>query len=106
MMKDLIFISAYCPTEEHENNLDRCINSVLECGKHIVLVSHSHIPIHIQKKCQYYIYDYNNDISEDHSLFGSQSFYFDNKRRRSFFLIRHFMDLQFIGCFQLLVKLQ
>jgi hypothetical protein len=89
-MKDLIFISAYCPTEEHENILDRCVNSVLECGKHIVLVSHSHVPIHIQKKCHYYIYDYNNDISEDYNLFGSQSFYFDNKRIRSFFFNKTF----------------
>ena len=82
-MKDLIFITAYCPTEEQEKQLEKCVDSVLECGKHIALISHSHIPIHIQKKCQYYVYDYNNDISEDYSLFGSQSFYFDNKRIRS-----------------------
>ena len=53
-MKDLIFITAYCPTEEQEKLLEKCVNSVLECGKHIALISHSHIPIHIQKKCQYY----------------------------------------------------
>ena len=82
-MKDLIFITAYCPTEEQEKILEKCVDSVLRCGKHIALISHSHIPIHIQKKCQYYVYDYNNEISEDYSLFGSQSFYFDNKRIRS-----------------------
>jgi len=82
-MKDLIFITAYCPTEEQEKQLEKCVDSVLECGKHIAIISHSHIPIHIQKKCQYYVYDYNNDISVDYSLFGSQSFYFDNKRIRS-----------------------
>ena len=82
-MKDLIFITAYCPTEEQEKILEKCGDSVLRCGKHIALISHSHIPIHIQKKCQYYVYDYNNEISVDYSLFGSQSFYFDNKRIRS-----------------------
>ena len=34
-MKDLIFITAYCPTEEQENVLEKCVNSVLKCGKHI-----------------------------------------------------------------------
>ena len=82
-MKDLIFITAYCETQKQEDLLERCINSVTKCGFHIALLSHSHIPIHIQKKCQYYMYDYNNDISEDYSLFGSQSFYFNNKRIRS-----------------------
>ena len=48
-MKDLIFITAYCPTEEQEKVLEKCVDSVLECGKHIALISHSHIPIHIQK---------------------------------------------------------
>ena len=61
-MKDLILITAYCPTEEQEAALEKCIDSVLECGKHILLISHTHIPIHIQKKCQYYVYDYNNDV--------------------------------------------
>ena len=78
-MKDLIFISAYCPTEEQETVLERCVNHVLECGKHIVLVSHTHVPIHIQKKCQYYVYDYNNEISDDYNLLGHQHFKFGNQ---------------------------
>ena len=89
-MKDLIFISAYCPTEEQEKVLERCVNHVLECGKHIVLVSHTHVPIHIQKKCQYYVYDYNNEISDDYNLLGSQSFYFHDKRIRSIFFNKTF----------------
>ena len=82
-MKDLIFITAYCPTEEQEKVLEKCIDSVLLCEKHVALISHSHIPIHIQKKCQYYVYDYNNEISDDYNFLGSQSFYFHNKRIRS-----------------------
>jgi hypothetical protein len=78
-MKDLIFITAYCPTEEQEKTLEKCVNSVLECGKHVALISHSHIPIHIQKKCQYYVYDYNNEISDDYNLLGFQHYMFANK---------------------------
>ena len=79
-MKDLIFITAYCPTEEQEKTLEKCVNSVLECGKHIALISHSHIPIHIQKKCQYYVYDYNNEISDDYNLLEFQNYKFINDK--------------------------
>ena len=78
-MKDLIFITAYCPTEEQERVLEKCIDSVLGTNNHIALISHSHIPIHIQKKCQYYVYDYNNEISDDYNLMCHMSFKFSNK---------------------------
>jgi hypothetical protein len=77
-MKDLICVTAYCPTEEQEVSLEKCIDSVLKCGNHIALISHTHIPIHIQKKCQYYIYDYLNEISDDYNLFGDNFFAVDN----------------------------
>ena len=90
-MNDLIFISAYCPTEEQEKVLEKCVDSVIKCGKHIALISHSHIPIHIQKKCQYYFYDYNNDISDDYNLMGHYTFDFpDNKKIHSRFFIKYF----------------
>jgi len=89
-MKDLIFISAYCPTEEQERDLERCVNHVLECGKHIVLVSHTHVPIHIQKKCQYYVYDYNNEISDDYNLLGHHHFKVGNSRIQSRFFNKYF----------------
>ena len=89
-MKDLIFISAYCPTEEQEKVLERCVNHVLECGKHIVLISHTHVPIHIQKKCQYYVYDYNNEISDDYNLLGHQHFKFGNQIIQSRFFNKYF----------------
>jgi hypothetical protein len=89
-MKDLIFISAHCPTEEQEEILERCVDHVLECGKHIVLVSHTHVPIHIQKKCQYYVYDYNNEISEDYNLLGHHHFKFGNHRIQSRFFNKYF----------------
>ena len=73
-MDDLVFITAYCPTEEQELALDKCINSVLKCGFHVALISHTHIPIHIQKKCNYYFYDYFNDTSDDINLLGNLYF--------------------------------
>jgi hypothetical protein len=70
-MVDLIVITAYCPTEEQEIALERCINSFSILGFHIALISHTHIPLHIQKKCQFYVYDYKNEISNDHNLIGN-----------------------------------
>jgi hypothetical protein len=89
-MNDLIFISAYCPTEEQEKVLEKCVDSVLKCGKHIALISHSHIPIHIQKKCQYYVYDYNNEISDDYNLLAYHNFRFKDKKIYSRFFHKYF----------------
>ena len=89
-MKDLIFITAYCPTEEQEKMLEKCVDSVLRCEKHVALISHTHIPIHIQKKCQFYVYDYNNEVSEDINLLGFQSFYPNDFRIRSIFFNKTF----------------
>lgn len=75
-MKNLIFITAYCTSEQQERALERCIDSVSNAGCHIALISHSHIPIHIQKKCQYYVYDYNNEISDDYNLIGELNYKF------------------------------
>ena len=89
-MKDLIFITAYCPTEEQEKMLEKCVDSVLRCEKHVALISHTHVPIHIQKKCQFYVYDYNNEVSEDINLLGFQSFYPNDFRIRSIFFNKTF----------------
>jgi hypothetical protein len=89
-MNDLIFITAFCPTEEQERVLEKCVDSVLQCGKDIALISHSHIPIHIQKKCQYYFYDHLNDTSGDYNLLGHNQFSFDNKKIQSRFFNKTF----------------
>jgi hypothetical protein len=67
-MKNLIVITANCPTEDQEKMLEKCVDSVINLGHHILLISHTHIPIHIQKKCNYYFYDYFNDINDDDEL--------------------------------------
>lgn len=89
-MKDLIFIAAYCPTEKQEEALNRCVDSVSKLGFHILLISHSHIPTYIQKKCNYYFYDYNNDVSDDYNLMGHYTFNFSNKKINSRFFIKKF----------------
>lgn len=89
-MKDLICITVYCPTEEQERALEKCIDSVLQCGKHIALISHSHVPIHIQKKCQYYVYDYNNEISDDYELLGYNFFATTDIEIQSIFFNKYF----------------
>ena len=89
-MKDLIFVTAYCKTEEQEKALERCIDSVIKSDAHIALISHSHVPIHIQKKCNYYFYDYLNDISDDYRLLALKYFSFDNKIIQSIFFEKYF----------------
>jgi hypothetical protein len=81
IMKELIVITAHCTDEEQVLELENCVNSVSDFGYHIALISHTHIPLHIQKKCQYYFYDYLNDISEDTELLGFKFFRFDNGDR-------------------------
>jgi hypothetical protein len=89
-MKDLIFITAFCPTEEQERALEKCIDSVLRCGKHIGLISHSHISIHIQKKCHYYFYDHLNDVSDNYNFLEHENFRFDDKIIQSRFFQKYF----------------
>lgn len=91
-MNDLVFITAYCPTVEQEISLERCVDSILKCGLHIALISHTHIPIHIQKKCNYYIYDYENDISDDSSLMGYNYF-----KHEAFEIISKYFSKYFYG---------
>ena len=105
-MNDLILITAYCPTEEQEKVLEKCVDSVLKCGKHIVLISHSHVPIHIQKKCQYYVYDYNNDVSDDYNLMGHYTFNFpDNKKIHSRFFVKNFYGFAIYRMFSIACQL-
>jgi uncharacterized protein YqkB len=89
-MKDLIFVTAYCKTEEQETLLEKCVDSVIKSGKHIALISHSHVPIHIQKRCNYYFYDYLNDISDDYRLLALKYFSFENNMIQSIFFEKYF----------------
>jgi len=89
-MNDLIFITAFCPTEEQEKVLEKCVDSVLRCGKDVALITHSHVPLHIQKKCQYYFYDHLNDISDDYNFLEHENFKFNNNTIQSRFFQKYF----------------
>ena len=104
-MKDLIFVTAYCPTEEQVVALEKCIDSVLKCGNHIALISHTHIPIHIQKKCQYYVYDYLNEISDDYNLFGNNFFAVDDIIINSKFIQKSFYGFAIYRMFSIASQL-
>jgi hypothetical protein len=104
-MKDLIFITAHCPTEEQERALERCVDSVLKCKKHVALISHTHVPIHIQKKCQFYVYDYNNEISDDYNLLGHNDFRFGNQRIQSRFFNKYFYGFAIYRMFSIVSQI-
>jgi hypothetical protein len=99
--KNLIFITAYCPTKEQEDALGRCLDSVLKTGIHIALLSHTHVPIHIQEKCQYYFYDYLNDISDDYNYLSHQAFSFSDKKIQSRFFNKYFYGFSIYRMFSM-----
>jgi hypothetical protein len=104
-MKDLVLITAYCPSDEQIEALEKCLESVKKTGYHILLVSHTHIPIHIQKKCQYYIYDYLNDVSDDYNLFGDNFFAVDNISINSRFFQKSFYGFAIYRMFSIASQL-
>jgi hypothetical protein len=69
------------------------------------LISHSHIPIHIQKKCQYYVYDYNNEISNDYNLIGYNYFIFDDSKIESRFFSKAFYGFAIYRMFSIASQL-
>jgi hypothetical protein len=69
MCEDLIFVTTYCPNESQVLRLNQCIDRLNKLENfHIALISHTHVPIEIQKKVQYYIYDHLNELSDDVAL--------------------------------------
>jgi hypothetical protein len=69
-MKDLILVTAYCPDEIRENLLRNCINSLSNFSYKydIMVVSHTPIPLDIQKKVNFCLYDSKNEILTDWDL--------------------------------------
>lgn len=100
-MGDLVFITAYCPTEEQEKSLDSCVDSVLQSGHHVAIISHSHIPVHIQKKCNYYFFDYLNDTSDNHELLGLKYFNFPDSTIQSIFFDKYFYGFSIYRMFSM-----
>ena len=89
-MNDLIVVTAHCPTEEQEKMLEGCIDSVIGLNYHVLLISHTHVPLHIQKKCNYYLYDYYNDINYDDDLLFFVRYYMQDTNIRSKYFTKEF----------------
>lgn len=89
-MDNLVIITAYCPTEEQEKKLEKCVDSILSSDYHVALISHTHVPIHIQKKCNYYFYDYFNDVSDDYNFLEHENYNFGDKIIQSRFFQKYF----------------
>lgn len=68
MCEDLIFVTAYCPTQEQLNRLSECCDLLKIEGFDLAVISHTTIPSEIQNKCNWSIYDSNNELVDDIDL--------------------------------------
>jgi hypothetical protein len=82
-MKDLILVTAYCPDDRRENILRNLVTS-LEKHKNmfeVMVVSHTPIPVDIQKKVEFCFYDKKNEILTDWDLLNKPWFMPNGDRR-------------------------
>ena len=104
-MKDLILVTAYTPTPQYEDILEKTILSVQGTGFDVLLVNHSHTPLRIQKLCQYYFYDHLNDVSEDPNLRSFEYFTMDNLEIWSKYRTKNFYGFAIYRMFSIAVKI-
>ena len=62
MINNLVILTCHCDTEKKQKVLVDNINLLKQNGHHVLLVSHIPIPLEIQQKAEYFIYDKNNPI--------------------------------------------
>jgi hypothetical protein len=89
-VEDLVFITAFCPYDEQIEELDRSVDSVNRLGFDVALLTHTHVPLYIQKKCKFYVYDHVNEISDDLDLRGFRTYSFNNKTIYSKYFSKYF----------------
>ena len=104
-MKDLILITAYTPTPQHEELLERAILSVKKVGFDILLVSHSHTPLNIQKMCQYYFYDHLNDVTDNVDFRHFEYFSFPEFQIQSKYFTKNFYGFSIYRMFSIASKI-
>lgn len=80
-MKDLILITAYCPDDYRENILRDLVSSLQSSPFDVMIVSHTPIPLDIQKKVNFVWYDEKNEILTDWDLINQPWFNPGNDRR-------------------------
>jgi hypothetical protein len=79
-MKDIVLISDHPTTEKRLDRLLNLIQLIKNSGKKIALASHILIPEYIVSKCDYFLYDKENDqdLIPDIGNLPSQRLYFGN----------------------------
>ena len=81
-MKDLILITAYCPDDYRENLLRNLVNSLNSYDLFdVMVVSHTPIPLDIQKKVDLVIYDKKNEILTNWNMLNQPWFNPGDQRR-------------------------
>jgi hypothetical protein len=87
-MKDLILITAYCPDDDREGILRNLVLSLEKYKNNfeVMIVSHTPIPLDIQKKVEFSFYDKKNEILTDWDLLNQPWFSPDGRRIQSSFL--------------------
>lgn len=67
-MKEIILISAHTPDVEKQDNLRELIKSLKELNYRVCLSTHSSTPIDIIDRCDYYLYDKENELLYDPNI--------------------------------------
>jgi len=73
-MKEIVLISAYTPDVERQDNLRDLIKSLKDLNYRICLMTHTSTPSDIVDRCEYYVYDQENEILFDPDI--KYHFYF------------------------------
>jgi hypothetical protein len=60
--KGIVIIGSYADTLEKLDTLNECIDKISKLGDDILLVSHKPVPVEIQSKVHFYIYDKDNTL--------------------------------------------
>jgi hypothetical protein len=62
-MKKIIILDTYPSTKEHLECLNECIDRLSGKGYDLMITSHYPVPLHIQEKVDYYLFDKENTMT-------------------------------------------
>ena len=78
-MKKIIILDTYPSTKEHLECLNECIDRLSGKGYDLMITSHYPVPLHIQEKVDYYLFDKENTMTPNELMtyiwMSTESFY-------------------------------
>ncbi len=77
-MKEIVLISAYTPDVERQDNLRDLIKSLKKFNYRVCLITHTSTPQDIIDKCDYFIFDKENEILYDPNMKYHYYFYLND----------------------------